>query len=71
MARLLAATEGMDPHHGTLLLDAEGQYHDNGLSRVMAFDKLVNPEQSPFFNWSKPFVQLETPAAVSTPAHSV
>lgn len=26
----------------------------------MAFDKLVNPEQSPFFNWSKPFVQLET-----------
>ncbi len=45
---------------GLCFLDAEGQYHDNGLSRVMAFDKLVNPEQSPFFNWSKPFVQLET-----------
>ena len=45
---------------GLCLLDTEGQYHDNGLSRVMAFDKLVNPEQSPFFNWSKPFVQLET-----------
>lgn len=45
---------------GLCFLDAERQYHDNGLSRVMAFDKLVNPEQSPFFNWSKPFVQLET-----------
>ena len=45
---------------GLCFLDAEGQYHGNGLSRVMAFDKLVNPEQSPFFNWSKPFVQLET-----------
>lgn len=45
---------------GLCFLNAEGQYHDNGLSRVMAFDKLVNPEQSPFFNWSKPFVQLET-----------
>lgn len=45
---------------GLCFLDTEGQYHDNGLSRVMTFDKLVNPEQSPFFNWSKPFVQLET-----------
>ena len=45
---------------GLCFLDTEGQYHDNGLSRVMAFDKLVNPEQSPFFNWSKPFVQLAT-----------
>ncbi|WP_417129930.1 DUF4080 domain-containing protein [Phocaeicola sp.] len=45
---------------GLCFLDAEGQYHDNGLSRVTAFDKLVNPEQSCFFNWSKPFVQLET-----------
>lgn len=45
---------------GLCFLDAEGHYHDNGLSRVMKFDKLVNPEQSPFFNWTKPFVQLET-----------
>ena len=45
---------------GLCFLDAEGHYHDNGLSRVMTFDKLVNPEQSPFFNWTKPFVQLET-----------
>ena len=26
----------------------------------MHFDQLVAPEESPFFNWSKPFVQLET-----------
>ena len=45
---------------GLCFLDAEGHYHDNGLSRVRTFDKLVNPEQSPFFNWTKPFVQLET-----------
>lgn len=45
---------------GLCFLDAESHYHDNGLSRVMKFDKLVNPEQSPFFNWTKPFVQLET-----------
>lgn len=45
---------------GLCFLDAEDHYHDNGLSRVRAFDKLVNPEQSPFFNWTKPFVQLET-----------
>lgn len=45
---------------GLCFLDAEGHYHDNGLSRVRTFDKLVNPEQSLFFNWTKPFVQLET-----------
>lgn len=45
---------------GLCFLDAKGHYHDNGLSRVRTFDKLVNPEQSPFFNWTKPFVQLET-----------
>ena len=26
----------------------------------MHFDQLITPEKSPFFNWSKPFVQLET-----------
>lgn len=35
-------------------------YHDNGTARVMNFDQLVPPEASRFFNWSKPFVQLET-----------
>lgn len=45
---------------GLCYLNQEDGYCDNGLARVLAFDKLVNPEQSPFFNWEKPFVQLET-----------
>lgn len=45
---------------GLCWLDAQGIYQDNGLARVMAFDQLTNPEASEFFNWSKPFVQLET-----------
>ena len=35
-------------------------YHDGGLARVMAFDKLLPPEESPLFTWDKPFVQVET-----------
>ena len=35
-------------------------YHDNGLARVADFDQLTAPEESSFFNWSKPFVQIET-----------
>ena len=45
---------------GLCYLDANGQYHDQGLARVMDFASLTPPETSPFFNWSKPFVQLET-----------
>ena len=45
---------------GLCYLDADGQYQDNGLARVLAFDQLTSPEESSFFNWSKPFVQLET-----------
>lgn len=45
---------------GLCWLDAQDIYQDNGLARVMAFDRLTNPESSEFFNWSKPFVQLET-----------
>ena len=35
-------------------------YHDGGLARVLSFDKLLPPEESPFFMWDKPFVQVET-----------
>ena len=35
-------------------------YQDNGTARVTHFDRLVPPEESPFFRWDKPFVQLET-----------
>jgi len=45
---------------GLCWLDAEGYYHDNGLARVLTFDQLKSPEESEFFPWGKPFVQLET-----------
>lgn len=45
---------------GLCYLTADKQYKDNGIARVMDFDCLTAPEESPFFNWSKPFVQLET-----------
>lgn len=45
---------------GICFLDESDRYIDNGIARVMKFDQLVSPEKSRFFNWSKPFVQLET-----------
>ena len=36
------------------------EYLDNGTARVADFASLKYPEESPFFNWDKPFVQLET-----------
>ena len=39
---------------------SENGYHDNGIARVNAFASLNYPEESCFFNWDKPFVQLET-----------
>ena len=45
---------------GLCYLDENGRYQDNGIARVMNFSQLVSPENSCFFNWSKPFVQLET-----------
>lgn len=45
---------------GLCYMDAQGAYNDNGLARVLAFDRLTAPEESPLFNWGKPFVQLET-----------
>lgn len=38
----------------------DGRYNDNGIARVQDFAALKYPEESPFFNWEKPFVQLET-----------
>ena len=38
----------------------DGCYHDNGTARVADFASLRYPEESTFFNWDKPFVQLET-----------
>ena len=38
----------------------DGSYHDNGTARIKDFSALRYPEESPFFKWYKPFVQLET-----------
>ena len=40
--------------------EKDGQYHDNGIARVADFAGLRYPEESSFFKWDKPFVQLET-----------
>lgn len=45
---------------GLCWIDGNGEYHDGGMAKVKAFDRLVVPERSCFFDWSKPFVQLET-----------
>ena len=45
---------------GLCWLTDDGQYHDNGIARVSDFASLHYPEESPFFKWDKPFVQLET-----------
>lgn len=45
---------------GLCYLNSTSRYQDNGIARVMDFARLVSPEKSRFFNWSKPFVQLET-----------
>lgn len=45
---------------GLCYIDKDMHYHDNGMARVMEFGSLTPPEESRFFNWQKPFVQLET-----------
>lgn len=53
-------TESWQQITGLCYLDEAEHYCDNGIARVLEFDRLVPPEKSKFFNWSKPFVQLET-----------
>lgn len=45
---------------GLCYLDGQQVYHDGGKAIVQHFDRLRAPEESSFYNWSKPFVQLET-----------
>lgn len=52
--------EKWDVIKGLCYLDKNNLYHDNGIARVMDFAHLISPEKSRFFNWAKPFVQLET-----------
>ena len=45
---------------GLCYIDIDNHYQDNGLAKVLHFEQLKFAEESPFFNWNKPFVQLET-----------
>ena len=45
---------------GLCYYDEGGSYHDQGRAQVQHFAELKSPEESSFFNWDKPFVQLET-----------
>ena len=52
--------EEWDRIPGVCYLTPQKEYKDNGIARVTDFARLTAPEESRFFNWSKPFVQLET-----------
>lgn len=45
---------------GLCWLDTDNRYRDNGHAKIKDFSALAPPENSRFFNWEKPFVQLET-----------
>ena len=45
---------------GLCFIADDGTYHDNGKAQIANFATLRAPEESCFFNWGKPFVQLET-----------
>lgn len=45
---------------GLCYINKQNEYQDNGKAFVQHFDRLTAPEESCFFNWEKPFVQLET-----------
>ena len=45
---------------GACYIAPNGEYIDNGISKVYDFTSLILPEESQFFDWEKPFVQLET-----------
>ena len=51
---------GWEKIEGVCWISDDGIYHDNGIARVTDFSALRYPEESPFFCWDKPFVQLET-----------
>ena len=45
---------------GLCWVSEDGIYQDNGIAKVADFASLRYPEESIFFRWDKPFVQLET-----------
>ena len=58
---ILTGTVRWEPIKGLCWISpSDGTYHDNGIARVADFAALKYPEESAFFKWDKPFVQLET-----------
>lgn len=53
-------TSVWDRIDGICWLSEDGTYNDGGIARVADFASLHYPEESKFFKWDKPFVQLET-----------
>jgi len=45
---------------GLCYINSKGNYVDNGIAYVSSFSSLNYPETSTFFNWEKPFIQIET-----------
>ena len=64
LPKFLEATEFPTRWHeieGLCWIDTnDDTYHDNGIARVADFASLKYPEESLFFKWDKPFIQLET-----------
>lgn len=62
LPQFLSNIKGMDWESvdGLCWISDDGIYHDNGIARVADFASLKYPEESSFFSWDKPFVQLET-----------
>lgn len=51
--------EGKEDVRGVCFLK-DGIYHDGGLARVEDYESLRFPEESRFFDWEKPFIQIES-----------
>ncbi len=45
---------------GVCYLHKNSNYIDNGIAKIIDYERLELPENSEFFSWEKPFVQLET-----------
>lgn len=58
--RVFRQMESWENVEGLCWIDDSGRYHDRGIARILKFDQLKTPECSRFFDWTKPFVQLET-----------
>ncbi len=56
----LKSSSGIKNIKGLCYINSEGDLIDNGTAYVSSFSSLNYPEASIFFNWNKPFIQIET-----------